>query len=124
MAVEVIFYSLVRKPPARGGKAIVAMAAGKESRGRKWYRLEAFPGCVYHFPDGCNYDSVVDWYYDNAPAHGWSWVAFSLGGELFDLGNDEALRGVVNGYEALKNAMSCHSRGCRGWVVFIASDEV
>lgn len=119
MAVEVIFYSLAPKPPARGARAFEAVAVGKTSRGRKWYRLEATPETVYQFPDATGALAVEDWYFRNTPLDGSSWVAYSLGGEVFPLGNDDALARTPGGRAAVDNAVSCHRKGKPGWVVFI-----
>lgn len=122
MAVSVVFYSLAPKPSARGVKSFEAALAGKTSRGRKWYRLEATPETVYQFPDDYDEVAVIDWYYSNLLANREHWVAFRLCGELFSLGNDAVLQHIPGGREALTNALAFHEKGKPGWVVFIGGD--
>lgn len=122
MAVEVVFYSLAPKPAASGNKTYAAAAAGKVSRGRKWYRLESRPCDVYQFPDGTGDWDVLDWL-DRTPSVLKNRVAFMMQGVFYPVGNDTALNAVPGGPEALDNAIAMHKKGRDGWVVFIPEEK-
>lgn len=123
MAVEVVFYALAPKPAASGDKTYAAAAAGKVSRGRKWFRLESRPDDVYQFPDNTEPEDVYDWL-DCSPAAKMvreNRAAFLIGGEFFTI-NSIALDSVPNGASARDNAIALYEKGKAGWVVFIPEE--
>lgn len=122
MAVEVVFYSLAPKPAASGGRTYAATAAGKVSRGRKWFRLECRPRDVYQFPDGIDELTVWDWL-DKNPDAVRDRVAFTINGSFHTMDNDRALTAVPGGAAARDHAMSLYGKGRDGWVVFIPEEK-
>lgn len=114
MAVEVVFYSLAPKPATNGSKTYAAAAAGKVSRGRKWYRLECRPCDAFVFPDGADESTVLEWlgkYPDTMQDR----VAFTVNGKFHYMVND-----ITSGnLEARDYAVSMYEKGREGWVVFV-----
>lgn len=121
MSVEVTFYVLAPKPAARGVKAFEAAAAGKVSKGRKWYRLESRPKDAYIFPEGTDEIAVLDWLAGNREAEVDS-VAFMIDGVFYAVDNDAALDAVPGGTVARDHAIAMYEKHRDGWVVFIPED--
>lgn len=113
MAVDVIFYSLALKPAAGGSKTYAAAAAGKVSRGRKWYRLECRPGDVFVFPDSTDEFAVLEWLENHADMAR-SKAAFTING-VFHYVNDTA----HDSTQASEHAVAMHEKGRPGWVAFV-----
>lgn len=124
--MEIIFYALAPKPAASGGQTYTAAAAGKVSRGRKWFRLECHEEDIYYFPPHSQPEEVYEWLTHDT---GWDmlkfrgWVAFAIeGGGLFPIDNAAALDSVPNGAAARDHALEMQKKGREGWVVFIPEE--
>lgn len=121
MATEIIFYTLAPKPAVSGDKTYAAAAAGKVSKGRKWYRLECRPCDVYQFPDGIDDHYVLEWL-DKNPESMRSRVVFAINDEFYPTGNEKALSFIPGGDATVNNSIERHKKGRDGWVVFIPNE--
>lgn len=121
MAREVVFYSLAPKPAVRGDKTFAAAAAGKVSKGRKWYRLECRPRDVYQFPDNVQPEYIYDWLDDYQKHKEHAWAAFSFEGDMFSIASTD-LYSMQGGMASVEHAIDMQAKGREGWVVFISEE--